>query len=423
MRRATTPSGIDWIGNIPTDWTVKRLKFITTFAYGDALAAEARSDGDVAVYGSNGIVGTHDRANTVGETLIIGRKGSYGKINRSPVSAFAIDTTYFVDARFTSVHIDWLYHLLGCLGLDAFSKDSAVPGLAREDAYEKYCPAPPITEQRQIASYIDRETARIDALTAKKRRLLELLEEKRLAVITHAVTKGLDPNAPMKHSGIDWLGQIPAHWNAIRLKHVAKVQSGIAKGARDPLPPSIVVPYLRVANVQDGFLDLDDIAEIEIRTEELDRYRLHPGDVLMNEGGDYDKLGRGTVWRGQIDPCIHQNHVFAVRCERIEPEWLDLITCSSYAKWHFILRSKQTPNLASISSTNVMELPVLVPPSEERASIRAAVQSELRHIDELAKKETRLVALLQEYRSALITSAVTGKIDVRDAAERKEAAE
>src|SRR5258708_26113872 len=97
MQRAMRPSGVDWIGNIPSNWTVKRLKFIATFAYGDSLAAEARTDGDVPVFGSNGIVGTHEKANTVGETLIIGRKGSYGKINRSRGSAFAIATTYFVD--------------------------------------------------------------------------------------------------------------------------------------------------------------------------------------------------------------------------------------------------------------------------------------------------------------------------------------
>jgi type I restriction enzyme, S subunit len=154
--RKTKPSSIGWIRDIPEDWDVMRLKFIATFAYGDALAAEARADGDVPVYGSNGMVGMHDHANTVGPTLVIGRKGSYGKVNRSEVSAFAIDTTYFVDKRFTTADLSWLYYLLGTLKLDSFSKDSAVPGLARKDAYERFCPVPSLIEQTQISSFLDR---------------------------------------------------------------------------------------------------------------------------------------------------------------------------------------------------------------------------------------------------------------------------
>ena len=128
------------------------------------------------------------------------------------------------------------------------------------------------------------------------------------------------------------------------------------------------LPYLRVANVQDGYLDLAEIATIEIAVTEVGRYLLQPGDVLMNEGGDFDKLGRGYIWRGEIAPCSHQNHVFAVRPRRVSPEWLNAIPGSAYAQFYFKTRSKQSTNLASISSTNLMELPVILPPAKRSGS-------------------------------------------------------
>ena len=274
---------------------------------------------------------------------------------------------------------------------------------------------PPPDEQTQIAVFLDHETAKIDALVTEQRRLVELLKEKRQAVISHAVTRGLNPDAPLKPSGIEWLGDVPAHWKVVPLKFIAKVQTGVAKGKDISGRDTIQVPYLRVANVQDGYLDLDTIAEIEIPADDLPRYRLQKGDVLMNEGGDFDKLGRGHLWEGSIDPCIHQNHVFAVRPHRVSPVWLNAITGSQYAQYYFMTRSKQSTNLASISSTNLMELPVLLPPEEEQQAILSFIADQTTRFDTLTAEAQRAIALLQERRTALISAAVTGQIDVRDA--------
>ena len=151
---------------------------------------------------------------------------------------------------------------------------------------------------------------------AEQQRLIELLKEKRQAVISHAVTKGLNPNAPMKPSGIEWLGDVPASWQVVALKRIADMQTGVAKGKDNGSRKTITVPYLRVANVQSGYLDLETVTTIDIPAEELPRYALKAGDVLMNEGGDFDKLGRGCLWGGQIDPCITQNHVFCRSAKR-----------------------------------------------------------------------------------------------------------
>ena len=280
---------------------------------------------------------------------------------------------------------------------------------------------PPPQEQTAIATFLDRETAKIDELIAEQEKLIALLAEKRQATISHAVTKGLNPAAPMKDSGVAWLGEVPAHWEISRLKFVASVQTGIAKGKDNSGKKTIEVSYLRVANVQDGYLALDDIAKIEIPADELPRYRLRPGDVLMNEGGDFDKLGRGHLWNGEIEDCIHQNHVFAVRPNAISSEWLNRVTSSNAAQFYFMSRSKQSTNLASISSTNVMELPLPLPPNEEQAVIVSFLDTETTRLDTLTAEATRGISLLKERRSALISAAVTGKIDVRHLAEAEAA--
>jgi type I restriction enzyme S subunit len=276
---------------------------------------------------------------------------------------------------------------------------------------------PPPPEQQAIARFLDREAARIDVLITEQQRLIELLKEKRQAVISHAVTRGLNPDAPMKPSGVEWLGVVPADWDIVSLKRVASVMTGVAKGKNYGEKRTISVPYLRVANVQDGYLNLTEITTMEIPEEELDRYRLLPGDVLMNEGGDFDKLGRGHVWEGQIEPCITQNHVFAVRSNGISPEWLSSVTSSSYAQFYFMTRSKQSTNLASISSTNLMELPVVIPPPAEVEEILAFLRDQIAAFETLTGDAERAIVLLQERRKALISAAVTGKIDVRGLAE------
>lgn len=274
-------------------------------------------------------------------------------------------------------------------------------------------PLVPHDEQVQIASFLDRETDKIDALVAEQEQLITLLKEKRQAVISHAVTKGLDPSAPMKDSGVEWLGQVPAHWEVKALKFVATVQTGVAKGKDNTGRETVVVPYLRVANVQDGYLALDDVAEIEIPVSDLPRYLLRSGDVLMNEGGDFDKLGRGHVWRSEIEPCIHQNHVFAVRPHSVAPEWLNTVTSSTYAQFYFMSRSKQSTNLASISSTSIMELPVVLPPSSEQRQLLAFLMRATSQLQSLITEAVLSIELLRERRAALISAAVTGQIDVR----------
>ena len=219
--------------------------------------------------------------------------------------------------------------------------------------------------------------------------------------------------AATKPSGVEWLGDVPAHWEVKRLKFVADVHSGIAKGKKYlPNQELVEVPYLRVANVQDGYLNLDDISTISVTPAEAESYQLCPLDILMNEGGDNDKLGRGTVWEGQITPCIHQNHVFAIRHNGTVDSWfLSYFFGSSACKPYFFLSGNQATNLASISSSAIADTPFPAPPLSEQRAIAAFLDERTAHLDGLIRRKEDLLKLLAEQRAALITRAVTRGLD------------
>lgn len=404
-------SGVEWLGDVPAHWEIAPLKRLLEIQNGADHKHIEQHEG-YPVIGSGGPFAYASDYLYDGESVLLGRKGTIDKPLYVTGKFWTVDTMYWSRiAPATSGR--YAYYAALTIPFGYYSTNTALPSMTKSTLSAHAVTLPPLEEQNVIAAFLDRETAKIDALVAEQEQLIELLKEKRQAVISHAVTKGLDPSVPMKDSGVEWLGEVPAHWEVTRLKFVANVQTGIAKGKDTTGKNTITVPYLRVANVQDGFLALDEISTIEIEAEQLDRYRLCSGDVLMNEGGDFDKLGRGAIWSGEIPDCIHQNHVFAVRPHGVSAEWLNRVTSSQYAQFYFMGRSKQSTNLASISSSNIMELPVVLPPVNEQAHVLAFVEGETATLDALRAKSESAIALLQERRTALISATVTGQIDVR----------
>ena len=274
------------------------------------------------------------------------------------------------------------------------------------------CFVPPPDEQQAIADYLDAETARIDNLIREKEELIGLLREARSSRISGLVSgDGLSGNP----TNNPWAPHLPQGWELKRLKHLAQVRSGLAKGKDNGSNPTVELPYLRVANVQEGSLDLREISTMPVELDAVERFSLQEGDVLMNEGGDYDKVGRGAVWTGEIAPCLHQNHVFAVRpIDRDLSEWLAAITQTQYAKFYFMNNAKQSTNLASISQSSVKELPILLPPKKQREALLKKLGAELAAFDNLITHTQEEITLLKELRAATIADAVLGRVDVRD---------
>ena len=282
---------------------------------------------------------------------------------------------------------------------------------------------PPLSEQGTIVRFLDHIERRIRRYIRSKERLIELLEEQKQAIIHQAVTGQIDvrtgqPYPAYTDSGVEWLGKVPEHWEIVRLKDVAQVQTGLTLGKDYRGTRTTARPYLRVANVQSGCLDLTHVKSIDVPLDEADRATLFTDDVLMTEGGDIDKLGRGCVWRGEIPGCLHQNHIFAVRCRRrlLSPEFLVGLMGSRHGRTYFELTAKQTTNLASTNSRTLRAFPVLLPILEEQMAIVNAISAGMNLLDNAMGHAQRQINLVREYRTRLIADVVTGKFDVREAA-------
>jgi len=196
----------------------------------------------------------------------------------------------------------------------------------------------------------------------------------------------MKPLLPLSEDQIPFAA--PPGWAWAKMSELAHIVSGVTKGRNLTNQNTISVPYLRVANVQRGYLDLSEIKYIDIKADELDKYLLQDGDLLLTEGGDADKVGRSAIWRNEISGCIHQNHIFRARpvLQELSVDWLTLCTNSQYGRDYFLESSKQTTNLASINSTQLKNFPVPLPPLAEQKRIVAKVDELLARCAALERK-------------------------------------
>ena len=433
-------SGVEWLGEIPAHWGVERLKYLATL--NDEALPESTDSSFEMTYVD---IGSVDAVAGITETEAVVFEKAPSRARRvvrdgdvivstvrtylraiaaihAPESGLIVFTGFAVlrprrlESSFAS------YALRAPHFVERVVANSVGVSYPAINASSLVCfpiPYPEADEQRAIAAFLDRETAKIDALVARKERLIELLQEKRTALITRAVTRGLDPNVPMKDSGVQWLGEIPAHWEVRPLKSTCGLQTGLTLGKRYEGEAMTTRPYLRVANVQDGYLALDDIAEVDVPVRDVRRYELRAGDVLMTEGGDFDKLGRGHVWEAQLAQCLHQNHIFAVRPRRsaLTSEFLALAMSCAYGRAYFTATSKQSTNLASTNSTKLRNFPIPLPGLDDQVEITRWASRESTGIDALVIRIREAIGHLREFRTSLISAAVTGKIDVREVRE------
>lgn len=279
---------------------------------------------------------------------------------------------------------------------------------------------PPTEDQMAIVRLLDWANGRLERAIRAKRKVIALLTEQKQAITQRAVTAGVEPGVPPKLTGLEWLTAVPAHWEVRPLKAVSEIQSGVTLGKDYGGQRTEEFPYLRVANVQAGFVDLSEVKSIRVPIAEAQRSTLAMGDVLMTEGGDPDKLGRGCVWDAQVSPCLHQNHVFAVRPKqhRLNPMFLSAFMGTSCARAYFQATAKQTTNLASTNKTKIGRLQVPLPPIEEQGDILAKVALDTRPTDVAIGRLEAEIQLLREYRVRLIADVVTGQLDVREASMR-----
>lgn len=249
--------------------------------------------------------------------------------------------------------------LQSSLILSSLSRDgttATITNLSLKQIRELTIPLPPLDEQRRIVDILSRADS------------IRRLREQALAT-----TRELIPAL-----FVDMFGDPatnPKGWEIQALSKVADIGSGVTKGRKLDGHETIELPYLSVSNVQDGYLKLANIKSIHVKPAEVDRLSLRLGDLLMTEGGDPDKLGRCALWTGEVAPCLHQNHVFRVRCDHavVLPEYLRALAGSSYGKHYFLQVAKQTTGIASINKTQLSAFPVLIPPLDGQLKFEARI--------------------------------------------------
>jgi len=281
-----------------------------------------------------------------------------------------------------------------------FQKTTGIQNLRTNEYLLQHILLPPLYEQRKIAAIL----SSVDNAIEKTKAVIEQTKVLKKGLMQELLTRGI----PGRHKKFKKtpIGKIPEEWEVVKLREIAHIQTGIAINKKIKVENSISVPYLRVANVQDGFVDLSEVKYISVDKIFLKRYLLQKGNVLFNEGGDNDKLGRGCVWEATIDPCIHQNHVFAVHCtSKVSPYYLALYAESPKGKEYFLSASKQTTNLASMNSSQLKLFPIPLPSLEEQQQIIYSLKA----ISKIEASNSSCLINLHEIKSALMQVLLTGE--------------
>jgi type I restriction enzyme S subunit len=425
-------SGVEWLGEIPAGWEVKGLKRVFRVVNGStpASAEPAFWDGDIpwvtpedlgdlrgAVIHETRRSITRDGYQSCGTTLV--PAGSLVLSTRAPIGHLAlagVDLCTNQGCRSLVFRRDqsreyFFYALVAARPeLESLGQGSTFRELAKGMLEDVGLAEPPEPEQRAIAAFLDRETARIDALVAKKERLIALLQEQRTALITRVVTKGLDPTVPMKDSGVEWLGEIPAHWRALALKRIGDLQAGAGfpddeQGIQDEETPFFKVGDMGApGNEREMLVHQHSVSRSTAR-----RLRAHvfpAGTIVFAKVGAALLLNRRRLI---ARPSCLDNNMMGFMPDDCDTTWA--------LYWLTGLDMGRLANPGAVPSVNegqMRETPAAVPPLPEQRAIAAFLDRETARIDTLVAKVHDAIDRLKELRTALISAAVTGKIDVRE---------
>lgn len=419
-------SGFDWLGAIPSHWDKQRLKFI--------FSIEKRIAGKLGF----SILSVTQKGIKVKDTESGDGQLSmdYSKYQRVHVGDFAMNhmdllTGYIDISKFDGVtspdyrvfrikdhksHDDKYYLYLLQMGYKQktffhLGQGSSHLGrwrLPTDAFYGIEYPVPNKEEQTQIANFLDYETAQIDTLIEKQQTLIQLLKEKRQAVISHAVTKGLNPDAPMKDSGVEWLGGIPSHWNMQKLKYVGEAKNGLTYSPDNVTEAGIGTLVLRSSNIQNAQLSFEDNVYVDMKIPE--RILVRTDDILIcSRNGSRRLIGKNALITEDVAGQAFGAFMVVFRSEiNTYLYWILNSPLFEYQSGSFLT---STINQLTIGNLHSMEIPI--PPKKEQDEIEKYLKTKMIDFDKLISKAEQAIQLMQERRTALISAAVTGKIDVR----------
>ncbi|MBL0937883.1 MAG: restriction endonuclease subunit S [Gemmatimonadaceae bacterium] len=392
----------------PNFWLRKQLKWAVTFQRGHDLPDDAREEGPVPIYAGGGITGWHTESCASPPGIVTGRYGTIGEFHLVSTPYWPLNTALYS----TDLHgndAEYLRYLLDFLAplFQVHAGKSAVPGVDRNDIHTLPVALPGWDQQRRIAAFLGGETRRIDGLLAAKRCVLDLLAEKRKAIIATAVTRGLDPKVKLRDSGVPWLGEIPAHWGVVQSRRLFRVRNEPARPSDRQLTASQKYGMLP----QSDFVELEGRRVVELEKGVDSLRHVEPNDFVIS----LRSFQGGLEW-SKISGSVTFHYVVLVPIKWVHPPFFAHL----FKSLPFIEALRSTATLIRdgqdlrFSHFTLVDLPIV--PIDEQRKIAAHVDRETAKLDAVRAATERTIALLKERRSALIAAAVTGQLDITVAA-------
>ncbi len=409
------------IRDIPEHWEIKKLgevcdvldnlrKPINSTERQQRISGKTESE-LYPYYGATGQVGWIDSFLTNDEYILIGEDGApfldiyKDKAYKIKGKTWVNNHAHILKGKEPFLIDDFALYYLNSINYREFVNGATRLKLTKSNLVEIPFVVPPLAEQQAIVAKIEELLSELDNGKQQLQTALQQLKVYRQSLLKWAF------EGKLTHTNVKE-GELPDGWKWVKLNEICKIIGGVTKGKDYKNQKTIPLPYLRVANVQDGYLDLRTIKEIDVLPTDLDKFRLIYGDILYTEGGDKDKLGRGTIWKSEIDNCIHQNHIFRARplSETSNSKYIAYFSQTRAAKSYFYKNGKQTTNLASINLTILSGLPVPLCSQNEQQLIVDELESKLTICDNVEETIKQSLEQAETLRQSILKKAFEGKL-------------
>lgn len=417
MAREFKDSGIEWIGQIPREWNAIRLKYLCTIQTGNKDTQDATPDGIYPFYVRSPKVEKSETYSFDGEGILMAGDGvGAGRVFHHVFGKYAVHQRVYRLANITGINSSFLFYYISNLfgkEMDRGSAQSTVPSVRLPMLQNFIISAPSFSEQQKIADYLDKVCGEVDEMVALQETMIEELKAYKQSVITEAVTKGLDPNVPMRNSGIDWIGDIPEHWGIQRLKTLGWTQNGISQSG-DYFGEDYEYPFISYSDAYKNYSLPYPSGRANSSEEDRQKYSLTEGDVLFTRTSEtIEEIGFASTCIETIPNVVYSGFLI-----RFRPTSENLF--KGFSKYYFrsqvhrayFVKQMNIVTRASLGQDLLKNLVVLLPPLDEQRAIASYLDTKCSEIDSLIALKQAKIDELKEYKKSVIYEYVTGKKEV-----------
>lgn len=411
MTRKIKDSGVEWIGEIPEEWKIKKLKFVASIKSGEGITSNDLSeDGEFEVYGGNGVLGRCNTYNVEGSKLIIGRVGALcGNVRYVNKKLYVSDNALILSLKDGEIN-QYYYYLLDGANLGRLNTSNAQPLITGTKVLNLYIPDIDRESQFNIANYLDKKCSKIDETIEKEKQVMEKLKEYKQSVITEAVTKGLNLNVKMKDSGVEWIGEIPEHWENRKLKTLLLEAMKYGANESGEIYDENEPRYIRITDIT---LDskLKDEGKLSLPLDIAKPYLLEDGDILFARSGA--TVGKSFIFKEEYGLSAFAGYLIKAKLNKniAIPQFVFYYTLSnSYNEWKKRIFIQAT--IQNIGADKYSNMNVAIPTINEQQQIVDYLDKKCSSIDKLISNKEKLIEKLTEYKKSLIYECVTGKREV-----------